>query len=97
MAADKKGRKANTEDSGPAKSPRVEEGERSSKAELVSKVLQKMEEKLANGELKPTVGDFIRLIQLEKELAEEEPREIKVSWVEPEEKSEKDKDDAPVK
>jgi len=30
------------------------------------------------------VGDFIRLLQLEKELAEETPREIKVTWVEPE-------------
>jgi len=29
-------------------------------------------------------GDFIRLLQLEKELAEETPREIKVTWVEPE-------------
>ena len=56
-----------------------------------------MEEKLASDELKPTVGDFIRLVQLDKELTEEQPREIKVSWVEPEEQSEKDKDDAHVK
>jgi hypothetical protein len=98
MAADKKGRKAKTPESGTAKSPGIEEGERTSKAELVSKVLQKMEQKLASDALKPTVGDFIRLLQLEKELAEEAPKEIEVSWVEPEEKSEKDqKDDAPVK
>jgi hypothetical protein len=53
------------------------------KAELVSKVIERIEEKLESGEMKPTVGDFIRLLQLEKELTEEQPREIKVSWVEP--------------
>lgn len=34
-----------------------------------------------------TVSDFIRLVQLQKELkAEKRPREIKVTWLEPEEK-----------
>jgi hypothetical protein len=56
---------------------------RKSKAKLVSKVIAKIEQKLEADELKPSVGDFIRLLQLEKELKEEEqPKEIKVSWVE---------------
>lgn len=34
-----------------------------------------------------TVSDFIRLVQLQKELkAEKRPREIKVTWLDPEEK-----------
>jgi hypothetical protein len=57
-----------------------------SKAKLVTKVIRKIEKKLEADELKPTVGDFIRLLQLEKELEDEQPREIKVSWVEPDEK-----------
>jgi len=53
---------------------------------LVEQAIQQFGEKLENNELKSTVGDFIRLLQLKKELLEEAPREIKVSWVEPEEK-----------
>ena len=36
-------------------------------------------------ELKGTLGDFIRLLQLEKELEDEQPKEIEVRWVEPSE------------
>ena len=56
------------------------------KKALVKRAIQQFGEKIQNNELKPTVGDFIRLLQIEKELLEETPKEIKVSWVEPEEK-----------
>ena len=52
----------------------------------MEKVIQNIEEKLKSDQLKPTVGDLIRLLQLEKELEEEQPKEIKVLWVEPREK-----------
>jgi hypothetical protein len=56
------------------------------KERLVSMVIQQIGDKIESNELKGTVGDLVRLIQLEKELkAEKQPREIKVSWVEPEE------------
>jgi hypothetical protein len=58
---------------------------RKSKAELVGKVIENLEQKLEANELKPSVGDLIRLLQLERELEAEQPREIKVSWVEPRE------------
>ncbi len=58
---------------------------RRSKKELVKSVMEKVEQTLEAGQLKPTVGDFIRLAQLEKELDDEQPTEIKVSWVEPDE------------
>ncbi len=59
-------------------------GRRKSKAKLVKDVLRKMEQRLEGDDLKPSVGDFIRLLQLDKELAEgKQPKEIKVSWVEP--------------
>lgn len=64
----------------PAKRPR-----RKSQKKLVEKAIQKIEQKLDGDELKPSVGDLIRLLQLKKELEEESPKEIKVSWVEPRE------------
>ncbi|MGA2185195.1 MAG: hypothetical protein ABSH47_19425 [Bryobacteraceae bacterium] len=49
----------------------------------IAKLLQRLEEKLEEETPKASLGDFIRLVQLEKELADEEtPREIKVTWVE---------------
>jgi hypothetical protein len=54
------------------------------KVKVIGDVIAKMEAKLTSEELKPSVGDFIRLLQFEKELKEEQPREIEVSWVEPE-------------
>jgi hypothetical protein len=56
------------------------------KKALVKQAIRQIGEKIESNELKPTVGDFIRLLQLEKELLEETPKEIKVSWIEPEEK-----------
>jgi len=45
-----------------------------------------MEKKLSGKEVKATLGDYIKLIQLQKELDDEEqPKEIKVTWVEAEE------------
>ncbi len=58
------------------------------KVKLIGDVIAKMEAKLKSEDLKPSVGDFIRLLQLEKELKEEQPREIEVSWVEPDGKDE---------
>lgn len=57
------------------------------KAALVEQVLHSIEQRLQRDELKATVGDLIRLVQLEKELEEEQPKEIKVTWIEPEERS----------
>ena len=53
------------------------------KAALVNKMIHSFEEKLEKKELKGTLGDFIRLLQLEKELEDEQPKEIEVRWVEP--------------
>ena len=55
---------------------------------LVEKVLEEIETKIAEDQLKPTVGDFLRLLQYREEKQEhEQPKEIKVTWVEPEEKT----------
>ena len=33
--------------------------------------------------MKATLGDYIRLVQLQQELEQEEPKDIQVTWVEP--------------
>jgi signal recognition particle GTPase len=54
-----------------------------SQKELVEGMIEKLEKKLTSEDVKPSVSDLIRLLQLDKELEDEQPREIKVSWVEP--------------
>ncbi|HXP87571.1 MAG TPA: hypothetical protein VN841_22755 [Bryobacteraceae bacterium] len=51
--------------------------------ETVRLLREKLGDSLAKGELKGTLADYIKLIQLEKEITEDEPREIVVSWTEP--------------
>jgi hypothetical protein len=57
---------------------------RTKKAEIVEQILERVEQRLGDGDVKATVGDYIRLVQLQKELEEEEPGEITVRWVDPE-------------
>ena len=54
---------------------------------MVTRIRKRMEAKLSKSDAKVTLGDYIRLVQLEKTLEEDEPREIKVTWVNPEEKN----------
>ncbi len=56
------------------------------KVDIVEKVIESIEAKIATKEIKATLGDYIRLLQLRKELEQEQPREIEVTWVHPSEK-----------
>jgi hypothetical protein len=58
--------------------------QKKSQARVVKQLLEKMEAKLGGKEVKASLGDYIRLMQLHRELEEEEATEIKVTWVEPE-------------
>ena len=84
MGEEKKGRQEKTEGGATTKPTGAKRRRRRNKAAFVREVISKIEEKLSGDDAKPSVGDFIRLLQLEKELEEEQPREIQVSWVEPE-------------
>jgi hypothetical protein len=55
----------------------------SNRADLLENAIQSIEKKLGAGDLKATFADFIRLLQLQKELQAGEPREIKVTWIDP--------------
>ena len=50
---------------------------------VLENVLKKMEEKLGTAEFKPSLADYLKLLQMEKEIGEEGPREIRVTWVDP--------------
>jgi hypothetical protein len=56
------------------------------RAELLDKAIQSIEEKLGSSDVKATFADFIRLLQLQKELQTDQPREIKVTWIDPSDK-----------
>jgi hypothetical protein len=59
---------------------------RPSKKGAIETLMKKFEKTLEEDGVKLTVGEYIRLMQLRKELNVEEPKEIKVTWVEPNEK-----------
>jgi len=51
--------------------------------QAVKSMLTKIEKKMSGDQMKATLGDYIRLVQLHKELDDESPKEIRVTWVEP--------------
>jgi hypothetical protein len=51
-------------------------------AELLGKAAENFAQK-SSEEFKPSLAEFLKLIQLEKEFEEEETKAIKVTWVEP--------------
>jgi hypothetical protein len=52
-------------------------------AGLVDLAIKGIEEKLGNTGDPLTIGDYLKLMQLQKEVEQETPKEIKVTWVEP--------------
>ena len=51
--------------------------------ELLESAIDKIHKKLASEEFKPTLGDYVKLMQMEKEVEDEDIKEITVTWVEP--------------
>jgi hypothetical protein len=70
---------------------RVEEGDEQKQSgvvswqEAVELALQKMAEKLQEGDFKTTVADFVRLIELQKGFENSQTKELVVGWIETEE------------
>jgi len=52
-------------------------------SELLAEAMKTLEARIASKELKPTVADYLKLLQMEQEFEQETPKEIKVTWVEP--------------
>jgi hypothetical protein len=60
------------------------------RAAAVKKILLNVEKKMSGEEVKATLGDYIRLVQLQKEMVEQ-PSEMQVMWVDPKPESPKGK------
>jgi hypothetical protein len=52
------------------------------RVDVIRKAIQSIEQKLQGHEAQKTVAEFIRLLQLEKELDPDQPHEVIVTWVE---------------
>ena len=53
-----------------------------SRREAIGALLDRLEKQLlAAAEVKCTVADYLRLLQLMKEMGDERPREIEITWV----------------
>jgi hypothetical protein len=54
------------------------------RAAAVTKILRNVEAKMSGKDVKATLGDYIRLVQLQKEMVvEETPTDVTVMWVDP--------------
>ena len=66
-------------------SDNVAEIQSASNIELVDQAIRSFKTRFNANGLKATVTDFIRLLELQKQLQVDQPKEIKVTWIEPDE------------
>ena len=52
-------------------------------SDLLEQAMKTLDARITSNDLKPTVGDYLKLLQMEQEFEQETPKEIKVTWVEP--------------
>jgi hypothetical protein len=52
-------------------------------AKAVQKAITTMDAKFQAADYKPSVAEYLKLLQLEQEFEQDEVKEIKVTWVEP--------------
>lgn len=55
-------------------------------SDLLAKAIKKFDDRF-DTDFKPTLGDYLKLVQLELDVEQETAKEIKVTWVEPTAKS----------
>ena len=51
--------------------------------ELLESALNKLGERLQAQDFKPSIADYLKLMQIQKEFEQEQVKEIKVTWVAP--------------
>jgi hypothetical protein len=65
----------------------IRDSERARVSETLDRAIQSVEERIQAKDFKPTIAEFLKLVQLSKELAQDDVKEIRVTWVEPAAKS----------
>ena len=63
----------------------MDEEARKKTTDVIQSLLDKVETAINQETLKTTMSDYLRLVQLRTELDENEPKNIEVKWVDPEE------------
>ena len=58
-------------------------GKRGARLRGFDKAIVGIEDRFKAKDFKPTMGDYLKLLQMEIDLEQEEIKEIKVTWVEP--------------
>lgn len=54
--------------------------------DVLKTVIAKMEDNLKTADFKASLGDYLKLVQMEKEIGGDDgPKEVKVTWVQPDE------------
>jgi hypothetical protein len=61
----------------------IGDSERVRVSETLDRAIQSVEERIQANDFKPTIAEFLKLVQLSKELAQDDVKEITVTWVEP--------------
>lgn len=64
-----------------ANSPELEP-EPASTIDLVDRAINSIQKRFSGEGMKATVGEFIRLLEVQKQLQADRPKEIKVTWIE---------------
>lgn len=59
---------------------------RSSALCFIERTILRIQRKLDTDEVKGSMTDYLKLLQIRDDMTKEEPKEIKVTWVEPTEK-----------
>jgi hypothetical protein len=72
-------KKVNTPRKAAAKTGRT----RGTPAKRIADIIAAIEQQLTATKVKASVGDYIRLLQMQKEFVKQKPRKIQVTWVEP--------------
>jgi hypothetical protein len=58
------------------------------KLDAIRKAIELFEQKLQAGEMKVTASEYIRLLELQQQIGDVRPREIRIRWVEQDETTE---------
>jgi hypothetical protein len=58
------------------------------KADVIREAIKIFEEKFKSANIKITASEYIRLLELQQQINEVKPREIRIKWVQPSETTE---------
>jgi hypothetical protein len=61
----------------------INNSERARVSATLDRAIKSVEERIQANDFKPTIAEFLKLVQLSKELAQDDLKEIRVTWVEP--------------